>query len=932
MTAPATTRPTEIFGPECLCSHYGKGITGWGPSDAEVMAIGIAPGRVEMQKGKPLQGPSGEQFDRTLRACGWSRSQVYCTNLICWFKDKPEESEIAECWPRLKAEIEERQPKLIIALGALASEWLTGYKVGKVRGGLMRFNDLAPTAHLRELNHERAIHLVGGISQAELDRALALSGETTLPIIAALDPSCIVTVEHLRLQSPVVMATWHPAATLPGRNPSLAGDLVRDFRKIRRFMNGDLEPVKVRTEYVQDRRQAQETLYWLSNRWAALDVETTFDTPERWGRLLCLSISVRLRRMTKGDGGIESVEDEYVSFVFPREVLDGLDWPRSVKWGFHNGPFDRNVLRRELRDRAGLPVDLPIEWDSMFLSYSCDERPGYDRDDRAGGGAGGGAGRNKSLGPGYHNLDQLVREYGLAENGFFKDETKDWIGQDPDASAEPERSVRWQALYRRNALDAAYTVALPQRLPLGQSASCYRSLLLPAANAYADVQRTGIRIDVSRLAELESTWTAERERMEARLTEWAADIGFRNPPKRKRDLEGEPFNPGSPMQLATLLFGKEYLAIKSKVKTKTGRASTSEDALQEIADDVESVGGEFVRELIRLRKYANTLKYLPIVRKFLRPDGRVHPTFLPLVTGRYSALDPPMQTFPQPYKLVADGVPELAVLKSIVIPSEGCVLVASDYSQLEIHVGAHLSGDPLMLADLNEVFEEAGKPDYHSRVTRNVLKCPADYGSDVWEKVRRGAKVFTFGIEFGEGANGLAKNASKEMGERMSPATAQRIINAWYARYEVFRRWQREQVSLARKQGYIENPFGFVRRFPLPDDLFKNQMVNCSIQGTASQHCTLAMIDLVNAGYFAGTEHAQADPPPPISSITDSSGRQGQVLLTIHDDILSEVPEDRVDDGLALIKRVMETPRIPGWPGMLTEAKVGYNWYEMHKA
>lgn len=884
-----------IYGPECECGHAGPTITGYGPDDAEVVAVGIAPGRTEIKMGRPFQGPAGKRFDDVLKASGFTRDRVYCTNLLCWYRDDPTFDEIAVCWPRLRAELEARKPKLILALGALASEWLTGYKVGKVRGGIISYGDLTPTARLRDFDI------------ADQVRCRLHEGDGTAP-------------EPRQLW---VMPTWHPAATLGGRNPALVGDLVRDFKKIPRFLAGELNPIPFEHREVRTKREAQQILYWFSGRAAALDVETTFDTPEKWGRLLCLSISTYVDpTMYLYNAPFYPIHEGgyYLSYYFPREVLDDLDWPGSLRdgvrregtlWGFHSGPFDRNVLRRELG------VDLPIVWDSMYDSYACDERPGYDRDDRAAAASSGG--RNKSIGPGYHNLDQLAREYCGA--GFFKDVTKGWIGQDPGT---PER---WADLRDRNALDAAYTMALPSRLPTGQRAPCYSTLLLPAANAYCDVSRTGIRIDVERLHELESDWTAEHDLMEKRLEEWAADLGYTNPPKRKRDVAGEPFNPASTTQLAKLLFGPAAgggLGIRSRVKTKKGKPSTSEEALQEIDHP-------FVRELMRLRKYANTLKYLPMIREHLRPDGRVHPTFLPLVTGRYSALDPAMQTFPQPYKLEDDGVPELAVLRSIIIPSEGMVLCATDYEQIEIWVAALLSQDPMMLADLREPFE-GGKPNYHSRVTREVLKCQEEIGSAVWEKTRRGAKVFTFGIEFGEGPEGLAKNASKEMSTRMTKLTAARIIRDWYERYSVFAEWQRNQVRLARRQGYLENPFGFVRRFPFPDDAFKNQMYNSAIQGTASQHGTIALVELVDPMYF-DLPYPQREPIPFQLSHHEPLHRKvgGNVLLTIHDEILCEVPEDRVSEGIAHIEAVMSHPRVPGWPGMLTESKVGKDWFSMKK-
>lgn len=951
-----------IYGPECECGHATTAtITGYGPDDAQVVAVGIAPGRQEIREGRPFMGPAGKRFNDVLKASGFSRDQVYCTNLICWYKDAPTFEEIAACWPRLRAELEARRPKLILALGALASEWLTGYKVGKVRGGLISGEDLAPPARLWEYGH-KVVYPYRTLSDHHIPEKMYVSHETIIAaqVQAKLHGEGSSFIEAfgnatgLGLLPAVnkihpdlhVMSTWHPAATLGGRNPALVGDLVRDFKKIPRFLEGELDPIPYRMHEVLSRKEAQQILYWLSGRQAALDVETTFDTSDKWGSLLCLSISTYLppygnkvaRRWTPEGTAFGHYHPDgcYVSYYFPREVLDDLDWPGSLRdgqqregthWGFHSGPFDRNVLRRELG------VDLPIIWDSMYDSYSCDERPGYDRDDRAVAAASGG--RNKSIGPGYHNLDQLAREYCGA--GFFKDATKGWIGTDPaewsTAGGQDKVDVaqRWASLRDRNALDAAYTMALPSRLPRGQSAPCYSTLLLPAANAYCDISRTGIRIDVERLRALEADWGRERSSMEKHLEEWAADLGYANPPKRKRDTEGEPFNPGSPQQLARLLFSPAGetgggLGLRSKVRTPKGKPSTSEEALQEIDHP-------FVTELMRLRKYANTLKYLPMIREHLRPDGRVHPTFLPLVTGRYSALDPAMQTFPQPYKLEADGVPELAVLRSIIIPSDGMVLCATDYEQIEIWVAALLSQDPMMLADLREPFE-GGKPNYHSNVTRNVLKCEELVGSAVWERTRRGAKVFTFGIEFGEGPDGLAKNASKEMGTKMSKPAAARIIRDWYARYSVFAEWQRNQVRLARKQGYIENPFGFVRRFPFPDDSFRNQMYNAAIQGTASQHGTIAMVELVDPMYF-GLPYPYHDGKPPRIPFQLSGCAPlhqvigGNVLLTIHDEILYEVPEDRVEAGVAHVEQVMSHPRVPGWPGMQVSSKIGTDWFSM---
>lgn len=361
--------PDQVWGPKCndfdgcsceIMDRYS--IRGYGYERAKVMEIGIAPGKQEEIWGAPLVGPSGERNDSCLRAVKFPRKKVYATNLICWRKDEPTKEEIAECWPRLRAEIERVQPRLIIALGGLACEWLTGYPVGKVRGNLIR-PEYNRSEHFAELLG-RWGNPTGG-----------LAGSDCLPL-------------------PTVLPTWHPAATL--RIASLATDVIRDYAKIRPFLAGRLEPLQWDHRVVLDRAEAQAILDSLSGKTVAIDVETETDIADSFGKIICVAMAVREDR---GD------QEYYTAWVFPVEVLRGLRWPKRVKWLEHNMGYDNPIIKREYG------VWLTGVTCTMTMSQCIDERPGRDEDSTQERSRSGEA--KKPVGPGFHSLKQLAAEYCL---------------------------------------------------------------------------------------------------------------------------------------------------------------------------------------------------------------------------------------------------------------------------------------------------------------------------------------------------------------------------------------------------------------------------------------------------------------------------------------------------------------------------------------
>lgn len=370
--------PDQVWGPKCndfdgcSCDVMDRySIRGYGYERAKVMEIGIAPGRQEEIWGAPLVGPSGERNDSCLRAVKFPRKKVYATNLICWRRDDPSQEEIAACWPRLKAEIESVRPRLILALGALACEWLTGYQIGKVRGNTIR---------------------------PEYNRS---------PHFAEISPFSDRSSDGERPFLPTVLPTWHPAATL--RIASLATDVIRDYAKIRPFLAGRLEPLQWDHRVVLDRAEAQTILDSLSGKTVAIDVETETDIADSFGKIICVAMAVRDDRVGITPDGEESFE-YYTAWVFPVEVLRGLRWPKRVRWLEHNMGYDNPIIKREYS------VWLTGVTCTMTMSQCIDERPGRDEDSTQERSRSGEA--KKPVGPGYHGLKQLAAEYCGAPPGY----------------------------------------------------------------------------------------------------------------------------------------------------------------------------------------------------------------------------------------------------------------------------------------------------------------------------------------------------------------------------------------------------------------------------------------------------------------------------------------------------------------------------------
>lgn len=906
-------------GPDC-CDRV-DGIRGYGELEADVMLLGIAPGRQEAKQGRPFIGPSGKLNDATMAATGYSREKCYATNLICWWKDEPTPTEIDVCSARLADEIRTIAPRLIVSLGALATERLIGRKIGKARGAIVRPEQILPEAWGYKLAQEVGF---------------------------------------------CVLPTWHPAAIL--RVPSMGSDLVRDFLKIPRFLNGELNTPEVRLHLVDDPNYAWVVWQEFRNQLVAVDVETANDSEDAFEEVISLAAARYL-------------QGELHSWVFTRKALEGIkDWyADEIRWVFHNGQFDTQAIYRTFG------VWLSIVEDTMLLSYACDERPGYEE---------GKDKRGASHGPGNHGLKQLARE--LLSAGWYEEETKGTLGKSLEEIASPqlipmteaeieesglplpgasrlrgeaddlqtpaplkkakpkvrfetqeEAQTRFEAwltnFYKYNGLDAAYTLCLLSRLPTDRDEACYRDILIPAANAYKEIQYHGIKVDQDRLRELVAEFRPRLETMQKALQIEAHELGYRNTPRLKRDqkardlweaahgegswplgipeetrkamapdeleaakgayerLHGkgswpgyEPLNIGSNKQMGEFLFG--LLRLKPKMFTKKGGVPSTS------ADHMEMLDHPFCTKVAETNQWAHIIStYYIGAAEHIKADSKFHAYPWPhgTTTGRRAYTGPAMQTFPQDYTVG----PELARIREIIVPSEpDMVLIEADYEQIEVWIGALLSGDQNMLADLQQPYLSTTgetKPNYHSRVAREILGCEAPDDSDEFKAARQLAKVVTFSAMYLVEEDHFGTIISRPKQE------AKRILRGWYKRYDDYAKWQKRILQEMRRVGEITTPFGYRRRFPVVlDHTADKQAVNHPIQSVGGTFSLLALVELNETLKPLGAH----------------------VLLDVHDSLLVECSKRDVPEVCGLIRTAMCNPRIDGWPQLKIEIKIGDNW------
>ena len=416
--------------------------------------------------------------------------------------------------------------------------------------------------------------------------------------------------------------------------------------------------------------------------------------------------------------------------------------------------------------------------------------------------------------------------------------------------------------------------ALTQRLNSRGMADLAASLEYPLIGVLARMEHAGILVDRAYLEELNEDLGAKMHAAERRIHEHA----------------GEEFNVASTPQLQKILFEKLELPKTKKIKTGW---STDQAELAKIRD-----AHPIVEQLLEYREVAKlktgfTDALLPLIDP---KTGRIHTTYLQASasTGRLASTNPNMQNIP------IRGELGRQIRRAFIAP-EGHLLISADYSQIELRVLAHLSGDEGIL----EAF--ASEHDFHAAIAAKVYGVDV---SDVQSSMRDYAKQFSYGIAYGMSAFGVSQRLGVDQEE------AQEFINAYYAQFPLVRAFLDAQVDKARVDGFTTTMFGRRRYISELDSrnyrmraMGERMALNAPIQGSAADIIKKAMID-VDARLAA----------------QDGLAR---MLLSVHDELVFEVPEERVDEAVALVKDVMETATDLQCR-LVVEPKTGKNWSDAH--
>jgi DNA polymerase-1 len=402
----------------------------------------------------------------------------------------------------------------------------------------------------------------------------------------------------------------------------------------------------------------------------------------------------------------------------------------------------------------------------------------------------------------------------------------------------------------------------------------YRDLELPLVPILADMEKIGVRVDARTLL---SQATRVDSELNARSTAIFA-------------LAGEEFNINSPKQLAEILFEKLQLPVVKR--TGTSRApSTAVDVLEELA-----LGHEMPRLILEWRALAK-LKgtYIDALPQLINPEtGRVHTSFNQAVaaTGRLSSSDPNLQNIPIRTDIGRE-------IRRAFVAEPGYRLISADYSQIELRVLAHLSGDETLIAAF------ARGEDIHDRTAAKVF---GDHSGLSAHELRRRAKIINYALLYGKTAFTLAKDIG------VAQEAAQAFIDAYFAGFPKVRGYIDQTLADARQTGVVKTMFG--RRRPVPELTSKNFQirsaaervaVNLPIQGTAADILKRAMID-VHAGLQAS--HPEA-----------------RMILTVHDELLFEAPVDQTDEVAAFVRDTMAGAVTLAVP-LDVDVGTGDNWKE----
>ena len=467
-----------------------------------------------------------------------------------------------------------------------------------------------------------------------------------------------------------------------------------------------------------------------------------------------------------------------------------------------------------------------------------------------------------------YDYDDLARDY-LGETVPSR---ADLLGKAAGKLDEAERTKRQITILAEEARVCRQAVTpLQTALMDTEMYDLYRNIEMPLVYSLDRMEKEGIRVEAQELEEYGARLASQIEVLEKTIYE----------------MTGETFNINSPKQLGEILF--EKMKLPGGKKTKTGY-STAADVLEKLAPDVPVIAR--ILEYRQLTKLKST--YADGLAAFIGPDGRIHGTFNQTITatGRISSTEPNLQNIPVRMELGRE-------IRKVFVPKEGCVFVDADYSQIELRVLAHMSGDQGLI----DAYRQA--QDIHAITASQVFHIPLE---EVTPLQRRNAKAVNFGIVYGISAFGLSEDLS------ISRQEALEYIERYYATYPGIKTFLDGQVDHAKEQGYVTTIYG--RRRPVPELKSSNFMqrnfgeriaMNSPIQGTAADIMKIAMIR--------------------VDRRLRDEGLQARIILQVHDELLIETPVAEQENVKKLLQEEMEAAADLAVT-LEVDVNVGNSWFE----
>ena len=520
-----------------------------------------------------------------------------------------------------------------------------------------------------------------------------------------------------------------------------------------------------------------------------------------------------------------------------------LEDPRQIKVG-QNPKYDMIIFAHYGIDLAG------VDYDTMLESYVLNSTASR------------------------HDMDSLALKY----LGYKTLKYEDVAGKGKGQINFREVGIEQAAPYAAKDADVTLRLheslwpKLQQILPLEK---LFQEIEMPLVSILATMQRTGVKIDADML-----------RRQSGELGQRILELE-----QEAHDVAGQPFNLDSPKQIQEILYQKLGLPVLKK--TPKGQPSTAEDVLQELAEDYPLP--RVILEHRSMSKLRST--YTDKLPEMINADtGRVHTSYHQAVaaTGRLSSSDPNLQNIPV---RTAEG----RRIRQAFICDKGFTMLSADYSQIELRIMAHLSGD----AGLQQAFAQG--TDVHRTTAAEVFNVELD---SVTDEQRRNAKAINFGLIYGMSAFGLGRQL------KIDRTTAQEYVNLYFTRYPDVKDFMDRTRAQAREQGFVETVFG--RRLYAQDINASNHArrqyaeraaINAPMQGTAADLIKLAMLA--------------------VHDWINSSAANVKMVMQVHDELVFEVPQADVDTATDNIRRCMSGVARLSVP-LVVDIGVGRNWDEAH--